>query len=97
MPGLDRTGPMGQGSRTGRGLGLCSGGTVGAGRGLGLGLRRGFGAGRGGAGRGLGRGRGFGAANWTAEDVSREDLAARIGELEAELQQLKANNENSDN
>ena len=96
MPGLDRTGPMGQGSRTGRGLGVCSGGTANAGRGLGLGLRRGFGAGRG-LGRGLGRGRGLGPANWAAADVSRDDLAARIGELEAELQQLKETNENSDN
>ena len=32
MPGLDKTGPTGQGSRTGRGLCLCGGG-----------MRRGFG------------------------------------------------------
>jgi hypothetical protein len=25
MPGLNKTGPMGQGARTGRGLGLCGG------------------------------------------------------------------------
>ena len=34
MPGQDRTGPMGQGPMTGRGLGPC---------GRGLGFRRGFG------------------------------------------------------
>ena len=34
MPGQDRTGPMGQGPMTGRGLGIC---------GRGLGFRRGFG------------------------------------------------------
>jgi hypothetical protein len=50
MPGRDGTGPMGAGSMTGRGLGLCTGinaGRYGAGLGLGLGLglacRRGLG------------------------------------------------------
>lgn len=60
MPRGDRTGPDGMGSRTGRGLGYCSGydspgytkcGFAGSGRGMGFG--RGF-------GRGLGFGRGFG-------------------------------------
>ncbi|HPS58621.1 MAG TPA: DUF5320 domain-containing protein [Spirochaetota bacterium] len=40
MPGLDRTGPMGQGSMTGRGAGYCGGDRVsgypGAGRGRGF-------------------------------------------------------------
>jgi len=36
MPGMDRTGPLGQGPLTGRGLGLCR---------AGAGLRRGFGRG----------------------------------------------------
>ncbi len=56
MPRRDGTGPMGAGSMTGRGFGLCSGTKavkygVGMGMGLGLGLacRRGF-------GRGFGRG-----------------------------------------
>ncbi len=56
MPNQDRTGPEGQGARTGRGLGLCSGNAtpnVPRGRGLGMGRGRGQGA-----GRGLGRGRG---------------------------------------
>ncbi|AKB76477.1 hypothetical protein MSLAZ_3216 [Methanosarcina lacustris Z-7289] len=59
MPYGDRTGPMGQGSKTGWGMGYCSssdspgyiiGGPAGAGRGAG-----------GGAGRGMGRGAGRGA------------------------------------
>ncbi len=68
MPGFDRTGPEGKGSRTGRSLGRCNPNNnvsnadnpetdfpVGTGRGRGLG--RGFAGG----GRGAGRGRGFGA------------------------------------
>lgn len=50
MPGRDGTGPMGAGSMTGRGAGLCTGANAvkcGAGLGLGLGLglacRYGFG------------------------------------------------------
>ncbi len=42
MPKLDRTGPQGQGPRTGRGMGNCSG-TGGSGRGFGRGMGRGFG------------------------------------------------------
>ncbi len=56
MPRRDGTGPMGAGSMTGRGIGLCTGaGTVkyGAGPGVGLGLacRHGF---SGGFGKGFG-------------------------------------------
>jgi hypothetical protein len=53
MPQGDRTGPMGQGPRTGRGMGFCSGfnapgyANPGFGRGFGRGM-------------GFGRGRGFG-------------------------------------
>jgi hypothetical protein len=43
MPGRDRTGPIGAGPMTGRGLGFCTG--TGLGMGLGLGCRRGFGRG----------------------------------------------------
>ncbi len=61
MPWGDRTGPLGYGPRTGRGLGYCSGNNVPgymvAGRGLGLGLGRGF-------GRGWGRGYGFRGVGW---------------------------------
>ena len=57
MPGGDGTGPMGQGSRTGRARGYCAGypapGYMSPGIGRGLGRGRGF-------GRGMGFGRGFG-------------------------------------
>ncbi len=47
MPGFNGMGPMGQGSRTGRGLGYCGNGngagTVGYGYGRGRGFGRGFG------------------------------------------------------
>jgi hypothetical protein len=61
MPKGDRTGPMGFGPRTGRGMGYCSGysypGFMQPGPGFGFG--RGLGSGRGpGFGRGFGRGRG---------------------------------------
>ena len=52
MPRRDGTGPMGAGSMTGRGLGLCTGANaenlgsrLGMGLGLGLACRRGFGRG----------------------------------------------------
>lgn len=50
MPGKNGTGPMGQGSMTGRGLGPCSTDSGRQiydyfGRGMGLGCRRGFGRG----------------------------------------------------
>ncbi len=61
MPWGDRTGPLGYGPRTGRGLGYCNGNNVPGymvgGRGLGLGLGRGY-------GRGWGRGYGFRGAGW---------------------------------
>ncbi|MBN2350410.1 MAG: DUF5320 domain-containing protein [Bacteroidales bacterium] len=64
MPQGDRTGPMGQGSRTGRSLGFCSGyDAPGYANGFGGGMNRGFGFGRGrGRGMGYGRGRNFGGA-----------------------------------
>ena len=43
MPGYDRTGPDGQGQKTGRGLGPCGDGSQ-RGRGLGLGRRRFYGS-----------------------------------------------------
>jgi len=63
MPGGDRTGPMGAGPMTGRGVGICAGfGTPGYmnpgyGRGFGGGFGRGF-------GRGMGRGFGGGGRGW---------------------------------
>ena len=62
MPRGDRTGPMGQGSRTGRAFGYCEGfDSPGFTKGVGGGMGRGMGCGRGaGSGRGMGRGMGFG-------------------------------------
>jgi len=56
MPGGDGTGPLGQGSMTGRGLGYCVGYTN-PGFVLGRGYGRGLGFGR-------GSGRGFGVRRW---------------------------------
>jgi len=59
MPGGDRTGPEGQGSMTGRGLGYCLGSnSPGFAFGRGRGFGRGFGRGYWGRGRGFWR-RGF--------------------------------------
>ncbi len=71
MPGLDRTGPNGQGAMTGRRMGLCANNTnqnpdipqAGFGRGLG----------RGGGGRGRGRGfrnvyRATGLTGWQRDE-----------------------------
>ena len=62
MPSGNRTGPMGQGPRTGRSLGFCSGyDTPGYAKGFGMDMGRGFGRGMGmGRGAGFGRGRNFG-------------------------------------
>ncbi|HHF42155.1 MAG: hypothetical protein DRJ11_04565 [Candidatus Aminicenantes bacterium] len=69
MPFGDRTGPLGLGPRTGRGMGYCSGfptpGFMNPGPGWGFGRGWfgrgwGFGFGRGWFGRGFGRGRGWG-------------------------------------
>ncbi|MCD6487055.1 MAG: DUF5320 domain-containing protein [Syntrophobacterales bacterium] len=62
MPRGDGTGPQGQGSKTGRGLGPCGSGTeevVNSGEKMGFFQRlgRGLGFGQSGQGRGTGRGR----------------------------------------
>ncbi len=85
MPFGDRTGPIGQGPRTGRGLGFCGGnnapgytvggrGFRGGFRGAGFGRGRGFGRGAGfgfGRGAGYGFGRGFGAGFWQDESFAQ--------------------------
>mgnify|MGYP001091743802 CR=1 FL=1 len=58
MPGGDGTGPLGQGSMTGRGLGYCVGYAA-----PGFTWGRGYGRGQG-FGRGLGYGRGLGFRRW---------------------------------
>lgn len=95
MPGFDRTGPQGQGARTGRAMGLCGPGApaqFGGGFGMGRGRGGAFGRGR---GRGMG-GRGFGVnagfiptqPAWTAQD-EKTYLANRADALEAELAEVK--------
>jgi hypothetical protein len=103
MPGGDRTGPLGEGPMTGRGLGSCGGG---AGAGFaGPGARMGLGRGRGFRGGRFGRG-GFGWRNrfratgapgwargwgggWAGPDAERQWLAGQTRALEEELEQLR--------
>ncbi len=86
MPRRDGTGPMGAGSMTGRGLGVCTGAN--AGLGMGLGLRRGF-------GRGLGRGfgRGFGI-NQTSSKSQKELLEEQKTMLQDRLEVIDKQLEN---
>jgi len=93
MPAGDRTGSMGQGPRTGRGLGYCSGfarpGYVyepGGGISRGSGFGRGMGFGRGSVRcSGFGRGWGLQAAPWTSP-MNKED---EIRLLKSEADALK--------
>ena len=91
MPRRDGTGPMGAGSMTGRGLGLCTGANVvkyGAGLGMGLGLglacRRGF-------GRGFGRGS---AINQTSSKTQNELLNEQTAMLQDRLEVIEKQMEN---
>jgi hypothetical protein len=89
MPGRDGTGPMGAGSMTGRGLGLCTGVNAvrkGAGLGMRLGLarRRGF-------GRGFGRG--F-AVNETSPKTQKELLQVQRDFLQSRLEVIDKQLEN---
>jgi hypothetical protein len=77
MPYRDRTGPTGQGPRTGRGAGDCNG-QGGAGRFGG----RGLGFGRGGRGRGFGRGFGF------APEQDHSWLENQVQALQSALQSI---------
>ena len=87
MPRRDGTGPMGAGSMTGRGLGLCTGANAvkyGAGLGMGLGLglacRRGF-------------GRGF-AVNQTSSKTQKELLNEQKAMLQDRLEVIEKQMEN---
>ncbi|MFW6125047.1 MAG: DUF5320 domain-containing protein [Pirellulales bacterium] len=61
MPGGDRTGPRGEGPRTGWGMGYCGPDPAAESSPQGAGFGRGFGFG---FGRGRGRGRGGGGRGW---------------------------------
>jgi hypothetical protein len=103
MPGGDRTGPMGNGPKTGWGRGFCGGAEV-----------QGFG--RGGWGRGMGRGRGGGGLGWRHQhraagnfgwnrgdwdppahleaepsmELERTRLEVLVADLEGELDRIKS-------
>ena len=102
MPGFDRTGPLGQGPRTGRGLGYCAGGRF-ADAQFGLG----YGAGRGGVPRGGGRGRAWGGGHgrfgpggflraydlyWShpAKEIFNDMIVTERERLEAAMSDLQA-------
>jgi hypothetical protein len=94
MPGFDRSGPMGQGSMTGRGMGKCNPDAPSTeqlyGFGRGMGCRRGFGAGCGGVGRGRGRGANyFGPGAGNSQPVGpaseHETLRAQADQLQQSL------------
>jgi len=69
MPNRDKTGPMGQGPSTGRGLGPCGGG-----------VRRGFGC-----GRGFGRGLGFSKQSLVDYRKALEEELVDVKKQEEEL------------
>ena len=95
MPRRNGTGPMGAGSMTGKGLGLCTGANAvkyGAGLGMGLGLgfacRRGF-------DRGFGRGFGRGSAiNQTSSKTQKELLNEQKTMLQDRLEVIDKQLEN---
>ena len=81
MPRRDGTGPMGCGSMTGRGFGVCTGGNVnGFGRAMGMGLGLGF--------RGCRKEAGFSgvAVNNVAGNSDKEYLAGQKDLLEKRLE-----------
>ncbi|NMA93143.1 MAG: DUF5320 domain-containing protein [Clostridiales bacterium] len=88
MPRMDGTGPMGEGPKTGRGMGSCEGEAtprygIGRGRGRGFGSR---------CGRGLGRGRGLNRVSAklnkeTLED-QRDALKDKLSIIDAKLKDL---------
>ena len=94
IPRGNRTGPWGQGPRTGRGMGYCNGySTPGYTKGPGIGWGRGYGGGRGwGRGGGWGRGRGpypsapMPVTPWPAE-ISPEDESKYLEETLNSLKQ----------
>lgn len=78
MPRFDGTGPMGQGPRTGRGMGNCPGSSSDTRQGMGF-------------GRGFGRGfcRGFGWRNFFTKKEESEMLKEEKDALEGELKAIK--------
>jgi len=75
MPGFDKTGPLGQGAITGRGLGPCGGG-----------MRRGCGRG---FGRGMGFRRGFATPVTLTKDEEKKILEADLKDIEVEKEAIQ--------
>ena len=93
MPGFDRTGPLGQGPGTGRGMGYCNlARPAGFGRPMGMGFRRGFGAGRG----NRFCNRVILPQRITANDRIAE-LESQISDIQQEISALRQHDENRDN
>ncbi|WP_028580888.1 DUF5320 domain-containing protein [Desulfogranum japonicum] len=96
MPGFDGSGPVGQGSMTGRAMGRCnpaaaeSSAGAWSGYGRGMACRRGRG-GRGGfAGRGMGMGQGCFQGNTQGFQVDeKESLRAQASQLQESLQAIQ--------
>ncbi len=100
MPGGNKTGPDGQGPKTGRGLGFCSGSDSpgyesneapqamrrGNGRANGRGNRRGMGAQRGFGPNGGGRGRNF---NYNSTMSIDSEIVNRLDKIEKTLTELQ--------
>ena len=86
MPAFDKTGPQGQGSLTGRGMGPCAAPFGRQAGGRGMGMRTGFGrCGR--FGRGLGRYFGWNTPQTKTEQ--KQDLADYRKALEEELDDIR--------
>ena len=95
MPGRNRTGPLGQGALSGRGLGGCRGTAAydqapGFGRGRGMGGGGGMGRGRGmGMGRGFGRGLGAQLIDETESDRENAELKKEIEDLKNRIEKVE--------
>lgn len=103
MPGVDRTGPLGEGPMTGRGRGTCGASQPSTSAQPEFRAGRGFGRGRGGAGGGRG-GRGWrhmfratGVPGWARGEMlagvpvsEQQGLEARARALESELAAVRA-------
>lgn len=93
MPGLNGTGPQGQGPMTGRAMGRCNtaNGAGVAGQGFAMGM---------GSGRGRGRGFRFNNPMAAPQNVTSQDriseLESQIAGLQQELTALRQHHENSD-
>jgi len=86
MPGMDKTGPNGQGPMTGRQRGLCGSNSnrgLGRGRGCGMGRRNGF---------GFGAGRNSGNLDVTEDlafwEIEKKNLQNSLEAVEARIRQF---------